>query len=136
MGSVARLIYLSGLFALVLSACGGAKGTQTRGSINDAPLKLLIGSCEMKEEKQEVTCPLVPFRVGLFSYAQTLEDLANCRAEIDEMIELCSIDKAEMQGKVNALQTELDRWYHNPWIMGLVGAAAGAAVVMGVTLSR
>jgi hypothetical protein len=121
------------LILCLLAGCGAGKRTLPRAGPDDGPLKLLIASCEV-QEKQLVTCPLAPFKIGLFGYTQTLEDLAACQIGTDELVQLCAIDKAEIQGKVNHLEAELDKWFRNPWLMLTIGAVAGAVVTTGIIL--
>jgi hypothetical protein len=64
------------------------------------------------------------------------ENMRMCQVGLDECNKICVVDKAELIGKNEELQDELDSWYRNPWIIGTIGIVVGLGVGLGVGFGK
>jgi len=129
-----------GLFSLLLSSCSGVSNSVSRVNEETPPEALkqpwrhMMKCCHVDPNAVTVVCPAEDFRTAMKSCVSIWEQKGLCESRLTEAIKLGLVDKAELEARAYDLQAKLDSPWRQWYLWLLVGAAAGTAVGVGVSL--
>jgi len=131
---MARRIIILGAIACLL---GGCKLTTHTKPTLEPPAKLwlpLMASCEVRETV--IVCPKPAFEKGLEDTISLWQQASHCYKELEMSNDLAGVDRSQMLGQINHLQSDLDSIWSKWWFWLLAGAATGGLVGVSVGLSK
>lgn len=102
-------------------ACASVPSTKPRVPPPDRPWRALEKTCHICLETESFNCPIDSVRKVVMGCISIAESLENCGADLRACGKTATIDKAEMQGKVNEQAARADRNERWIWIVAAIG---------------
>jgi hypothetical protein len=94
----------------------------------------MMKCCHVDPVEVTVVCPTEDFRKAMKSCVSIWEEKGRCENRLVEAIKLGLVDKQVLEAQVYDLQMKLDSPWRSPYLWGIIGVCAGAALTTGLVL--